>query len=149
MMTQEEARELHISLMTLMGIFHKKFLIHFRKNSNFPPEVKKNLMKILNILNFVDQLTCTELGRILDIEKGSLTTMIDQLEGLGYVNRTAAPNDRRKIFLTISETGRELMDKTMEQYTRSLVEMYGETAPEAYQEFCGHLRAVTAFMKGL
>lgn len=148
-MTQEEARELHILLLSLLGIFHEKFSFKFRQHSHFPPEVKKNLLKIINILYENDQLTSTEIGRILDIEKGSLTTMIDQLEGMGFVNRAADPNDRRKCLLSLSETGKEQMDKTMEQYTQSVAEIFGGKKPEELQQFRDNLRYVVAFMKGI
>lgn len=146
-MTLEEARELHIMLITVLGVFHGRFAVNFRNHSQFPPEVKKNLLKIINILYDVGQLTSTQLGQIMDIEKGSLTAMIDQLESLGYVYRAAVPHDRRKTLITLTAAGKELMDRTMEQYTRSVAEMFAGADPEELQQFQDNLRSVTAFMK--
>lgn len=148
-MTQEEARELHIMLLSLAGIFHEKFLFYFRKCNNFPPEVKKNLFKIINILYEFNSMTPTAIGKMLDIEKGSLTTMIDQLEGMGFVVRGADSKDRRKLLLSLSENGREQMDKIMDEYTKSLVDLFEDIDPEDFKHCIDSFRYVVAFLKGI
>lgn len=148
-MTQEEARELHVLLFNFLGMFHEKFILTFRKENSFSPGIKKNQGKIINMLYHNDKLTSTELGRRLDIEKGSLTTMIDQLEEMDLVVRSLDPDDRRKFLLSLSPAGRQEMEKMMHKYTESLMELFAEVTPQEQEQFFSSLRYVVEFMGSL
>jgi DNA-binding MarR family transcriptional regulator len=148
-MKHEEAKELHVLLVTVIAAFHEKFLLKFRRHNHFCPQVKKNQMKILNILYHYDGLTPTGIGKMLDIEKGSLTTMIDQLEAMDFVIRTVDPDDRRKFLLSLSEAGRQQMDKTMEQYTAGLADLFQDIDPKEMDMFVNSLKYVVDFVKKL
>ncbi|HHW61904.1 MAG TPA: MarR family transcriptional regulator [Syntrophomonadaceae bacterium] len=148
-MDQEEARELHVLLFAFLGMFHEKFLLTFRKENKFPANIKKNQGKILNMLYHSDKLTSTELGRRLDIEKGSLTSMIDQLEEMELVVRSLDPDDRRKFLLSLSPAGRQEMDKMMDKYTENLIELFADVIPQEQEQFFTSLRYVVEFMNRL
>lgn len=148
-MDLEEAQELHVLLFTFLGMFHEKFLLNLRKQNEIEPGVKKNHRKIISILYHYDGLTSTEIGRMLDIEKGSLTTMIDQLEEMELVLRSADPSDRRRALLSLSPEGRQKMDHMMQKYAESLVELFKDVETEEKEEFINSLRYVVEFMKKL
>ncbi|NLU50177.1 MAG: MarR family transcriptional regulator [Syntrophomonadaceae bacterium] len=148
-MDKEEAQELHLLLFTLAGFVHKKFWLNLRKHSCFAPRANKNQVKIINILYYREGLTPTEIGQMLDLEKGSLTTILDQLEEMGFIVRRVDPNDRRKLLVSLSRAGRDQMDKTMSQYTESLVKLFKDVEDEEKATFIRSLRHVVDFIKKL
>jgi DNA-binding MarR family transcriptional regulator len=55
------------------------------------------------------QMTPSSLSKLLVLEKGSITTLIDSLVQMGLVNRSADPADRRKTFLSLTAQGEDQM----------------------------------------
>lgn len=148
-MNYQEAKELHDLLFTFMGLFHEKFICRFRgeyKNDKLPI-LKKNHEKILNILYQNDHRTSTELARKLDMEKGSLTTLIDQLEEWNLVTRCNDSSDRRKALLSLSPAGRAEMENVMNFYSEKLNEFFQDTQPEEIDQFVNSLRHVVGFLE--
>jgi DNA-binding MarR family transcriptional regulator len=47
--------------------------------------------------------TMTELGHRIDLSRAAITTMADRLESAGLVQRVPDPNDRRRLFVIITE----------------------------------------------
>jgi DNA-binding MarR family transcriptional regulator len=48
-----------------------------------------------------------ELGKLLDLKTGTLTPIVKRLENLGYVYRERNPEDNRRIWVKITDFGRE------------------------------------------
>jgi DNA-binding MarR family transcriptional regulator len=44
------------------------------------------------------------------VTSGTMTSLLDRLETKGLVRRTSHPDDRRKILIEISDTGRDILD---------------------------------------
>ena len=89
-------------------------------------------------------LTSTEIAKMLNIEKGGLTTIIKQLEQMGLVVRHSDPRDRRRQQLNLSEQGRQEMEQVMEHYTGSI--MKKQVDEQELVEFMNSLRYVINFM---
>lgn len=66
---------------------------------------------VLKLLEGNKHLYVTEIVDTLGITKPQMTSLIDKLIDMGYVNRTADPDDRRRIYISISETGRIITAK--------------------------------------
>ena len=66
---------------------------------------------ILKLLEGNKQLYVTEFVDILSITKPQMTSLIDKLIKMGYVNRTNDLDDRRKIYISITEEGKHITSK--------------------------------------
>ncbi len=66
---------------------------------------------ILKLLKENKQLYVTEIVDMLGITKPQMTSLIDKLIFMGYVNRTNDINDRRKIFISLTEEGKTITAK--------------------------------------
>ncbi len=151
-MNFETAKIIHNLLFTFMGLFHEKYLLRLRQESqelNCRPCFKKNHMKILNTLYQNDRITLTEIGKMLDIEKGSLTTLIDQLEKEDFVLRLNDPLDRRKSLICLSQHGREEMGRITNFCAAKVDELLLNFNSEEVQQFITSLQNVVGFMKKL
>jgi len=148
-MDYQQAKELHHLLFSFAGLFHEKFMLRIRNEyyAEKLPNLKKNHQKIMNLLYQKDQQTSTELGRKLDIEKGSLTLLIDQLVKWDLVTRTTDPDDRRKTLISLTAKGKEQMDKVMDFYARKLNDFFKDIEPQTMQEFIKNLRYVVNFLE--
>lgn len=146
-MDEQKVKELHMLLFTFMGIFHEKIIGNFRSCAECQPKLKKNHSKILHVLYQKDSITPTELGKMLDLEKGGLTTIIDQLVDMQLVVRLADPSDRRKILLSLSVEGKERMENVLEQFSQSLMKLFKNVDQKELDQYISNLRQVTKFME--
>lgn len=69
----------------------------------------------LRYIHKVGMCTSTELSEIFDVKKSAITAIINRLTEKDLIKRTRDENDRRVIYLTLSEKGRELFKKTEEK----------------------------------
>lgn len=139
--------ELHDLLFKTIGLFHEKFLCKFRKESPHHPGIKKNHTMVLGFLYRNQVLTATEIAKILNMEKGSLTTLIDQLEAFGLVIRCKDLNDRRKILISLTDAGKSEMEDTMRNSTQRISEILGDADPDELLKFVDSLRYAVEFMQ--
>lgn len=145
-MEQEELRELHDLIFGSLGLFHKKFLNQFRKRNQRYEGLKKNHAKIIAWTYQHHVLTATEIAQMLDMEKGSLTTLIDQLEDMGLLMRSRDPQDRRKSLISLTDAGKTEMETAMHSSTQCISEILTEAEPAEVQEFVASLRYIVKFM---
>jgi DNA-binding MarR family transcriptional regulator len=84
----------------------------------------------------------TELARRSGRHKQVVGRIVDELEALGYVERSPDEGDRRAKLVLPTERGREVMrlsDEIMRDIERRQAEILGK---RAYEEFRGKLQAV-------
>jgi DNA-binding MarR family transcriptional regulator len=60
-------------------------------------------MECLDLIIMGGPATAGEIGRRTGLSSGAVTGLIDRLEKLGLVARTADPNDRRKVLVKVRE----------------------------------------------
>jgi DNA-binding MarR family transcriptional regulator len=75
------------------------------------------------IIGKAEKIMPTALSKFLNMEKGSLTTLIDSLVEKEYVTRSNDPNDRRKVLLSLTSKGIEYMKTIEEQSQKGLALM--------------------------
>lgn len=146
-MIHEEAKELHDLLFGFLEMVHEKFLYRLRKDKVGSPRLKKNHGMIISILYQHNGLTSTKLAKMLDIEKGSLTTLIDQLEQLGLVRRCNDLHDRRKALISLTEDGKTEMNQIMERHTQCMNVVFRDVDSDEMNKFVDSLKYVVEFMK--
>ena len=66
---------------------------------------------VLKLLEKKHQLYVTEFVDILSITKPQMTSLIDKLILMGYVNRTNDNDDRRKIYISLTKAGKNITSK--------------------------------------
>ena len=73
----------------------------------------------LRVLLYVDRApdaTPKEVANQLKLTSGSITALLDRLEGSGYVVRHPHPSDRRSLTLRLTDSGREVVREVRGAY---------------------------------
>lgn len=68
-------------------------------------------------------------GKIL-LASGSITYVVDKLEGKGYLQRVACPNDRRVTFASITDKGREFIEEVFPDHGETIHGLMSVLTPE-------------------
>ncbi|MFX1274498.1 MAG: MarR family winged helix-turn-helix transcriptional regulator [Promethearchaeota archaeon] len=77
--------------------------------------------RIMFVLWQNDEISFKELAKRSSLSKSTLTSMLDRLEKMGYVNRIRSKTDRRKILIKLTEKDKNLHGK----YVKISQEMNG------------------------
>ena len=112
--------ELHGLYMGLIPLLQKCKSLHHNRSDTLG---KKNQTMAIMIIGKAKSITPTALSKLINMEKGSLTALIDSLEKKEYVQRLDDPDDRRKILLSLTAKGITQMRMVEEQSKRSFAEM--------------------------
>lgn len=75
----------------------------------------------LRYINKVGTCTSSELAEVFDVKKSAITAIITRMWEKGLIKRTRDENDRRVVYLTLTDKGNELFLKT-EERIHALVE---------------------------
>lgn len=101
--------------------------------------VNKTQLRALIIIKNNGLISMTDLCNKLNIEKGSLTSMVDDLTEKGYVKRERDIADRRKYLITITESGEVIASDFVDKLKFRLEEKLNKLTDEDKQKY---IRAV-------
>jgi DNA-binding MarR family transcriptional regulator len=69
----------------------------------------------LRYMNQVGSCTSSELAEVFDVQKSAITAIIQRLWEKGLIERTRDEKDRRVVYLTLTDKGKELYTKAEER----------------------------------
>ena len=83
---------------------------HFREHG-----LTLSRFNVLRCLMLEDRpLTCGEIGERMIQVVPAITSLVDQLEQRGFVERQRCTDDRRVVYVRITKSGKKLVDEVME-----------------------------------
>ncbi|WP_332310039.1 MULTISPECIES: MarR family winged helix-turn-helix transcriptional regulator [Methanosarcina] len=136
-MKEEKIKETVKLQFEIINLFQKNFAKIFHKAGDIPYSLNKNQNRAIMIIGSTDNIMPTTLGKCLDLQKGSLTSMIDALEREGLVYRKKDPQDRRKNLISLTEKGnayREWFIGKLEENVSDILRRLDEEDILAYKE---------------
>ena len=92
-------------------------------------------LRALVFMRNYGEISMTELCAKLNIEKGSLTSMIDDLSKKGYVYREKNLKDRRKYMIVITEEGKQIAADFTEKLSNDLEEKFFKLNTEDREKY--------------
>lgn len=78
--------------------------------------------RALRVLAKTESCTMQNLGQQLGFTKSGATRVVDRLERAGYVRRERNEDDHRVCCVTLTDAGRALIERVVEEYTRKTKE---------------------------
>jgi DNA-binding MarR family transcriptional regulator len=64
--------------------------------------------------------TMNQLGRLLGLDKSSISGLVDRAQRRGLVTRTVSANDRRAFQVSITDAGRQLVEQLAAEFTERI-----------------------------
>jgi DNA-binding MarR family transcriptional regulator len=103
-------------------------------NSKIMGEMPRSEIKMLKLIKFNSTeaagVTISTLSEHLTISKPAVSQMINVLEGRGYVERITTKNDRRIVYVRLTEAGEQSLEKALQSLMKVLNEIFGKMGEE-------------------
>jgi DNA-binding MarR family transcriptional regulator len=141
----ERLSRISSDVMTLTGFFHGVV----RVGSDLPPEARTNVARyhILKCLDRRGPHHLTQISATLNVKKNTLSELLDRMVRDGLVVRGLASDDRRKVILGVTPSGRvtmlefeKLLMANMERFLMTLDE-------EDRRDLVGAIEALVRVLK--
>ena len=119
---------------------HASLYLESLKEYDANINVNRTQLRALVFINNNGEITMTDLCEKLNIEKGSLTTMVDDLTKKGYLTRTRDSRDRRKYILNLTTSGEEIAKDFLEALGTRLESRFLELNEEDRNKFMDSIK---------
>jgi MarR family 2-MHQ and catechol resistance regulon transcriptional repressor len=80
---------------------------------------------VLEALLHKGPMTQSDLGRRVLTSAGNLTDVVDKLERRGCVRRARPPEDRRRVLVSLTDTGRRLITDLFPRHAEDIADAMG------------------------
>jgi DNA-binding MarR family transcriptional regulator len=130
----------------------KLFRIIFKSTNRHFHEVEKVVgiggasLWALSEIGEADDLTVSKLASAMSIHQSTASNLIDKLEIKNYITRVRSTNDRRVVYITLTNTGRELLDKAPLPHRGILPDALMRLEPKILSELNNHLTLLISGM---
>jgi DNA-binding MarR family transcriptional regulator len=115
------------------------FSVHRKGESLIREQIGSDLTNdqqyTLRYISQVGSCTSTELAEKFDVKKSAITAIINRMWEKGLIQRTRDENDRRVVYLTLTEKGNELYSKSEERVYKLVESFIKQFDPKEIQQF--------------
>lgn len=115
----------------------------FTKRYPLPDKLKSRHMHSIVILHFRERASMSEMSNILNIEKGSFTTVADKLITTGYVINERSVKDKRVYELSLTAKGTDLAEQFVKDHRQYISDLFGKLDEKQLLAFSEALEIVT------
>jgi len=130
-MTDEE---MALQILSTFPLFMHKIFHDFRYETG-EYELNKTHMKALMIIHMGDNPHMTHVCHHMNMEKGSLTPVIDSLIEAGLVERMRNKEDRRKVNLSLTGKGKHLVVRNLHRAQEHILKKIGHLPEDMIDRF--------------
>ena len=121
----------HAKLADFILFSQREFLLNLSKELN-RDNISFAQFFLLSFLSTSKEITMTDIARKMGHSTAASTGLVDRLEKLGYMERTHAIDDRRKVMVRVTQKGLELVGRLRDELQSRIAEAMHETsAPDA------------------
>ena len=133
-------------LIKFMSLFHRLFTPAFKGEID-EYNCTKNQSRAIMIIGRSGKISPTVLGKCMDMEKGSITSLIDALENMNLVYRKNDLKDKRKTWIQLTEEGESYLLKQEGNFLIQLEKTLGSLSNEEIIEFSNNLGSLVKIME--
>lgn len=107
-----------------------------------PDNLSMSQFRVLYVLNSEGRKKTTELADILGVTSGAVTGIADKLIDRGFVRRNRDEEDRRVVFLHITNDGKEMVETLLDIQKETMNAFFGSLPEEDIE----HLKRIFTFL---
>lgn len=116
----------HAKLADFILFSQREFLLNLSRDLN-KDNISFAQFFLLSYLSTSKELTMTDIARKMGHSTAAATGLVDRLEKLGYMERTHAIDDRRKVLVRITAKGVDLVSRLRDELQTRIAEAMEET----------------------
>lgn len=142
-------REIEIIMQApkVMSLVRRKLMNGFRSQQGPPLSLTQD--RLLLCIFDHKRVTMTELHLMTGLEKGSLTTIVDQLIEKSLVRRGRDKGDRRKVFVSLTDAGKKLVGARKAEIARFVQGRLENLSPVHREEFSRAIKTILDILERL
>ena len=125
-----------IEKMQEITLFSRTIVHRATKEDEIPAQ---HLELLSQLLTHKEGLTPMCLSKIMGVNKTIISRVIDSLNQGGYVVKTKDPRDKRSYFVSITELGREKVDKIYTYYLGPIYKLRKKLGDEDFFELMSYI----------
>jgi DNA-binding MarR family transcriptional regulator len=114
-----------------------------------PRDLTNSQFRALLVLDKSDEVTAGELAKSADLNPASVTAMLDQLEANGIVARRRGAQDRRVCMVSLTDTGRAIVETKRSRWQARWEQHLGDMSDEELTAALRVIRTMTELLNGL
>jgi DNA-binding MarR family transcriptional regulator len=103
-------------------------------NAALEDEITPQKFLLLNSLLHLKKCKVNDLGQELNLSSGAITLALNRLEGEGLVRRTRDEQDRRVVWVELTDQGRVLIRRLLARRRRVWEKMMSALTPQEEEE---------------
>jgi len=142
--TKNTAKD-HAKLADFILFSQREFLLNLSRELN-RDNISFAQFFLLGYLATSKEMTMTDIARKMGHSTAAATGLVDRLEKLGYMERTHAVDDRRKVLVRITSRGIELVSRLRDELQNQIADAMSETASEDAASFISSYRTMSTEM---
>lgn len=117
----------HAKLADFILFSQREFLLNLSKELN-RDNISFAQFFLLSYLATSKELTMTDIARKMGHSTAAATGLVDRLEKLGYMERTHAVDDRRKVMVRVTSKGLDLVSRLRDELQHQIADAMTETS---------------------
>ncbi|MCB1224655.1 MAG: MarR family transcriptional regulator [Verrucomicrobiales bacterium] len=129
----------HTKLADFILYSQREFLLNLSKELN-RDNISFAQFFLLTYLSTSRELTMTDIARKMGHSTAAATGLVDRLEKLGYMERTHAVDDRRKVLVRITPRGLDLVARLRDELQGQIAEAMHDAEAEDALSFMSSYR---------
>ena len=129
----------HAKLADFILFSQREFLLNLSRELN-RDNISFAQFFLLSYLATSRELTMTDIARKMGHSTAAATGLVDRLEKLGYMERTHALDDRRKVMVRITTKGLELVGRLRDELQNQIADAMEETSTDDALSFMSTYR---------
>lgn len=124
----------HAKLADFILFSQREFLLNLSRDLN-KDNISFAQFFLLSYLSTSKELTMTDIARKMGHSTAAATGLVDRLEKLGYMERTHAIDDRRKVLVRITPKGVDLVGRLRDELQNRIADAMEETQASDVNSF--------------
>jgi len=143
---QAETNTSALETLKLFRIIFKSATRHFHEIEKIAGIGGASLWALAEIAEN-NSLTISGLAKAMSVHQSTVSNLIEKLEIGGYVTRTRSVDDRRVVFLTMTDQGFGVLAKAPPPYRGILPDALMRLSPKTLADLKGHLSELVSNME--
>ncbi len=132
-LTKPQAKD-HAKLADFILFSQREFLLNLSRELS-RDNISFAQFFLLSYLASSKDLTMTDIARKMGHSTAAATGLVDRLEKLGYMERTHAVDDRRKVLVKVTSRGLDLVSRLRDELKNQIAEAMDESDASDAESF--------------